>query len=101
MYGACEGGQAVDNAVHWCDCGLGEMMMSELYYVGDLGHSGGFCHNFVASVLLKRYTDIPADCTTEVPRVSCPGLFVCDYVAFKGFNWCSVVIERSVEIGSY
>ena len=89
----------MDNAVHWCDCGLGEMMMSEFYYVGDLGLSGGFFHNSVASVVLERYTNIPACCTSEVPRVACPVLFVCNYVAAEGSNWCSVVIERAVEIG--
>ena len=80
---------------------MGEMMMSEFYCVGDLGLSGGFCHNCVASVVLERYTDIPDSWTTEVPRVSCPGLFVCDYVAAEGYNWCSVVIERAVEIRPY
>ena len=89
----------MDNAVNWCDCGMGEVMMSELYFVGDLGRLVGFCHNCVAPVVLERYTDIPASCTAEVPRVSCPGLFVCNYVAAEGANWCSVVIERAVEIG--
>ena len=89
----------MDNAVHWCDFGLGEMMMSEFYCVGDLGRSGGLCHNYVASVVLERDTDIPARCTAEVPRVSCPGLFVCDYVTAEVSNWCAVVIERAVEIG--
>ena len=86
----------MDDAVHWCDCGLGYMMMSEFYCIGDLGRSGGFCHNCVASVVLKRYTDITASCTAEVPRVSFPGLFVCNDVAAKGSNWCSIVIERAV-----
>ena len=74
VLGKCEDGHALDNAVHWCDCGLGKMMMYELYCVGHLGRSGGFCCNFEAFVVLKRYTDIPAGCTAEVPRVSCPGL---------------------------
>ena len=88
----------MENSVHWCDCGLGEVMMSEFYCVGDLGRSGGFFPNFVALVVLKRYTDIPARCTAEVPQVSCPGLLVCDYVAAKGYDWCSVVIERAKEV---
>ena len=88
----------MDNAVHWCDCGLVEMMMSELYCVGELGRLGGFFHNCVALVVLERYTDIPASCTAEFPRVSCPGLFVCDYVAAEGSDWFSVVIERAVEV---
>ena len=88
----------MENAVHWCDCGLGEMMMSEFYCVGDLGRLGGFCHNCVASVVLERYTDIPVSCTAEVPLVSCPGIFVCDYVAAERSDCCSVVIERAVEV---
>ena len=88
----------MDNAVHWCDCGMCELMMSEFYCVGDLGRSGGFCHHCVAPVVLERYTDIPAGCTAEVPQVSCPCIFVCDYVAADGSNWCSFVIERAVEV---
>ena len=88
----------MDNAVHWCDCGLCEVMMYEFYCVGDLGCLGGFYHNCVAPVVLERYTDIPAGCTAEVPRVSCPGLFVCYYVAAEGSDWCSIVIERAVEV---
>ena len=88
----------MDNVVHWCDCGLCEVMMSEFYCVGDLGRSGGFCQNYVAPVVLERYTNIPAVCTVEVPRVSCPGIFVCDYVAAKGSDGCRVVIERAVEV---
>ena len=42
----------MDNAVHGCDGGLGEMMMSEIHCVGDLCHLGGFCHNCVAAVVL-------------------------------------------------
>ena len=86
-------------AVHWCDCGLGEMMMSEFYCVGDLGRSGGFCHNCVALLVLEHYTDIPVRCPAEVPKVYCPGIFVFNYIAAKGSNWCSLVIERAVEIG--
>ena len=89
----------MENAVHCCDCGLVETMMSEFYCVGDLGRSGGFFHNCVASVVLERYTNIPSSCTAEVLRVSCPGLFVWDYVAAKGSNWFSVTIERAMEIG--
>ena len=64
---SCEGGHAVDNAVHWCDCGMGEMMIYEFYCVGNLGSYGGFCHNCVTLVVLERYTDIPSRCTAEVP----------------------------------
>ena len=83
----------MDNAVHWCDCGMGEMMMSEFCCVGDLGRLGGFCHNCVALVVLERYTDISARCTAEFPQVSCPGIFLCDYVASEGSNWCNVVLN--------
>ena len=88
----------MENAVHWCDCGIGEVMMYELYCIRDLGRSGGFCHNCVASVVLERYTDIAASCTAEFPQVFCPGLFVYDYVAAEESNWCSVVIERAMEV---
>ena len=88
----------MDNAVHGCDYGMGDMMMSEFNCVRELGRSGGFCHNCVASVVLERYTNIPVGCTVEVPRMSCPGLFVCNYVAAEGSNGCSVIIERSVEL---
>ena len=98
VLGACEVGHAKVYVVHWCDCGMGEMMMYEFNCVGDLGRLGGFCHNCVACVVLERYTDIPSSCAAEVPQVSCPGLFVCYYVAAEGSNWFIVVIERSVEI---
>ena len=88
----------MDNAVHWCDDGLCEVMMSVFYCVGDLGRSGGFFHNCVAPVVLERYTYIPASCTAEVPQVSFPGLFVCDYVAAEGSDGCSVVIEWAMEV---
>ena len=88
----------MENAVHGCDCGLGDIMMSEFNCIGDLGRSGGFCHNCVASVVLERYTNIPARCTAEVPRMSCPSLFVCDYVASEGSYGCSIIIERDVEV---
>ena len=89
----------MDNAIHGCDCGLGEMMMmTEFNCVGYLGRLGGFCHNCVASVVLEHYTNIPAGCTTEVPRMSCPGLFVCNCVAAEGSNGCSVIIEQAVEV---
>ena len=88
----------MENAVHGCDGGLGEVMMSELHCVGDLCRAGAFCHNCVAAVVLQRYTNIPASCTTEVSRMSCPCLFVCDYVTSKVSYGCSVIIEGSVEI---
>ena len=68
-------------AVHWCDCVLREVIISEFYCVGDLGRWGGFFHNCVAPVVLERYTDIPAGCTAEVLQVSFPGIFLCGYVA--------------------
>ena len=88
----------MDNVVHWCDCGICEVMMSYFYCFGDLGRLGGFCHNYVAPVVMERYTSIPAGCTAEVPLLSCPGLFVCDYVAAERSDWCSVIIERAVEL---
>ena len=88
----------MDNAVHGCDGGLGDVMMYELHCVGDLCCTGGFCHNCVAAVVLQRYTNIPSGCTAEVPRMSCPCLFVCNYVTSKGYNGCGVIIERSVEV---
>ena len=50
--GACECVHAVDNAVHGCDVGIGEIMMSEFHCVGDLCRSGRFFHNYVAVVVL-------------------------------------------------
>ena len=88
----------MDNVVHGCNGGLGEVMMSELHCVGGLCSAGGFCHNCVAVVVLQRYTNIPAGCTMEVPIIFCPCLFVCNYVTSKGSNRCSVIIERSVEV---
>ena len=88
----------MENVVHCCGCGLGEVSMSEFYYVIYLGRSGGFCHNCVTLVVLKRYTNIPAICAAEVLLVSCPSLFVCNYVTSKWSDWCSVVIERAVEL---
>ena len=52
MQGACECVHAVENAVHGCDGGLGEMMMSEFHCFRDLGRSGVFFHNCVAAVVL-------------------------------------------------
>ena len=72
--------------------------MSELYCVGDLCRSGGFFHNCVIAVVLQRYTNIPSGCTAEVPRMSSPCIFVCDYVTSEGSDGCSVIIERSVEV---
>ena len=72
--------------------------MSEFYCVRDLGHLGGICHYCAAPVVLEQYTYIPASCTAEVPRVTCPGLFVCDYFAYEGSDSCSVVIEWAVEV---
>ena len=88
----------MDNAVHWCDCGLGEVMMSEFYGVRDLGRLVQFFHNCLAPVVLECYTNIPASCTAEVPRVACPNLFVCNSVAAEGFDWCSVIFELAVEV---
>ena len=95
---ACEFVHAMENAVHGCDSGLGEVMMPELHRVRDLCRACGFCHNCVAAVVLQRYTDIPACCTVGVPRMSCPCLFVCHYVTSKGPNGCGVIIENSVEV---
>ena len=88
----------MDSVVHGCDGGLGEVVMSELHCVGDLCRAGGFCHNCVASLVFQRYTNIPARCTAEVPIMSCPYLFVCDYVTPEGSDGCSITIERSVEV---
>ena len=88
----------MENAVHGCDGGLGEAMMPELHCVRDLCRTGIFCHNCLAAVVLQSYTNIPARCTAEVPRMFCPCLFVCDYVTTKGTDGCSVIIERSVEV---
>ena len=81
-----------------CDDGLGEIIMSELHCVEDLCHSDGFFHHCVEAVVLQRYTNIPAGCTAEVRRISCPCLFVCDWVASEGSGGCSVIIEQSVEV---
>ena len=73
----------MDNAVHGCDVRLGEVMISELHCVEDLCRAGGFCHNCVAVVVLQRYTNIPAGCTAEVPRMSCT-FFLCAIVSHTG-----------------
>ena len=88
----------MDNAVDGCYGGMGDMMMSELHCVADLCSSGGFCQNCVAAVVLQRYTNITYGCTAEVPRMSCPCLFVCDYVTSKGPDRWGVIIERSVKV---
>ena len=62
-----------------------------------MGRSGEFFHNGMAPVVLERYTKIPAGCTTEVSRVPCPDLFVCNDVATEGSEWYSVVVERAME----
>ena len=77
---------------------MGEVMMPELHCVRYLCRAGGFCHNCVAAVVLQRYTNIPAGCTVEVPIMSCPFIFVCDYVTSKGPDGCGVIIELSVEV---
>ena len=87
------------NAVHGCDCGMSEMMMPELHYVCDLCRACGFCHNCVAVVVLQRYTKIPSSCNAEVPRMSCPCLFMGDDVTTKRPDRCGVIIERSVKVG--
>ena len=96
--GACECVHAMDNAVHGCDGGLGEVMMSELHCVRDLWRAGGFFQNFVAAVLLQRYTNIPSVCTAESPRISSPCIFVCNYVTSERSDGCSVIIKRFVEV---
>ena len=88
----------MDNAVHGCDVGLGEVMMPKFHCVRYLCRMVSFCHNCVAAVVLQRYTNIPSRCTAEVPRMSCPCLFVCDYVTTKGPDGCSVTVECSVEV---
>ena len=88
----------MENAFHGCEGGLGEVMMSELHRVRDLCQSGGFCHNFVAPVVLQRYTNIPFGCTTEVPIMSFPCLFLCDCVTSEWSDGCSVITERSVKV---
>ena len=82
----------MDNAIHGCDCGLSEVMMPEIHCVLYLCRLCGFCHNCVAAVVLQRYTNIPASCTAEVPRMSCPCILVCVYVASKGSDGFSVII---------
>ena len=56
----------MENAVHGCDCGLAEMMMYEFNCVRDLGRLGGFLHNYVESVVLELYNNIPASYTAAV-----------------------------------
>ena len=88
----------MDNVVHGCDGGLGGVMMPKIHRVRYLCRADGFCHNCVAAAVVQSYTKIPASCTAEVPRMSYPRLFVCDYVTSKGPDGCSVIIERSVEV---
>ena len=73
-------------------------MMTELYCVGDLYCVCGFCHDGVTEVVLECYSHIPTRCTAEVPRVYCPCLSVCNDVAPKRDDGCSVVIERAMEV---
>ena len=88
----------MDNAVHGCDIGLGEVMMPKFHCVRYLCRMGSFCHNCVAAVVLQCYTNIPSGCNAEVPRISCPFLFVCNYFPSEGSGGCSVIIERYVEV---
>ena len=43
----------MDDTVHWCDFRLGEVLMTELYRVGDLHCTGGLNYNGVAMVVLE------------------------------------------------
>ena len=83
----------MDNVVHGYEGGLGEVMMPELHCVGDLCRTGGFCHNCVAEVVLQRCTNIPSSCPAEVLIMSCPCIFVCNYVTSKGSDGCSVILN--------
>ena len=88
----------MDNAVHGCDGGMGEVMIPELHCVRYLCRAGSFCHNCVSVIVLQSYTNIPARCTAEFPRMYCLCLFVCDYVTTMGPDGCIVILERSVVV---
>ena len=57
----------MDDTVHWCDFRLGEVLMTELYRVGDLYRMGGLSYTGVATVVLECRTYVPTRCTEEVP----------------------------------
>ena len=88
----------MENTVHGCDFGLSEVLMTELHRVGDLYCTCGFSHNSVAAVVLECHPHIPNRCAAEVPRVSCPCFSVCDDVAPKRDDGCSVIIECAKEV---
>ena len=88
----------MDNTVHGCDSGLSEEMMTELHRVGYLYCTCGFSHNGVAVVVLECHSHIPTRCAAEVPRVSCPCFFMCDDVAPKRADGCSVIVECAMEV---
>ena len=58
----------MDNAVHGCDGGMGEVMMPELHCVRDLCRAGGFCHNCVAAVVFQCYTNTLSNPLAEVAK---------------------------------
>ena len=88
----------MDNTVHGCDCGLSEVLMTELHCVGDLYCACGFSHNIVAEVVLECHSHIPTRCAAEVPIVSCPYFYVCDDILPKRDDGCSVTIECTMEV---
>ena len=57
----------MDDTVHWCDFRLGEVLMTELYRVGDLYLTSGLGYDGVATVVLECRSHISARCTAEVP----------------------------------
>ena len=57
----------MDDTVHWCDFRLGEVLMTELYRVGDLYRTDVLSYNGVATVVLECRSHVPTRCTAEVP----------------------------------
>ena len=89
---------AMDNTVHGCDFGLSEVLMTELHIVRDLYCACGFSHYVVVAVVLECHSHIPTRCAAKVPRFSCPCFSVCDDVAPKRPDGCSVIIECAMEV---
>ena len=58
---------AMDDTVHGCDFGLGEVQITELHCVGDLYCTCVFSYNSVATVVLECHSHIPTRCAVEVP----------------------------------
>ena len=57
----------MDDTVHGCFFGLGEVLMTELHRVQYLYCMCGFSHNSVATVVLECHSYVLTRCAAEVP----------------------------------